>query len=169
MRTDYERLAARYDEDRARWSVPADDVVTALLGSWTAARPVRVVDLGCGTGRWILPQRDALGAERVTWLGVDPSAAMLTEARRKGIAGLVRGRAEDLPLANASVDYVVSSFVFHHIVDKERAIDELDRVLVADRAVVRISNIEPAAARGWWVYEHFPEAVAVDAARFWPA
>ena len=32
-----------------------------------------------------------------------------------------------------------------------------------------INNIEPAAAGGWWLYEFFPEAIEIDAARFWSA
>jgi hypothetical protein len=28
-------------------------------------------------------------------------------------------------------------------------------------------NIEPTGAQGWWVYELFPETVAIDVARFW--
>lgn len=166
MRTDYERLAGRYDEDRAAWSFPPDAELAGLLATRPAAR---VLDLGCGTGRWLAAQRDALADPRVTALGVDPSSAMLAEARAKGVdAALVRAAAEALPIATGAVDYLVCSYAFHHFADKDRALDEVSRVL-APGGVFRIDNIEPAAAHGWWVYEFFPETVAVDAARFWPA
>ncbi len=71
-------------------------------------------------------------------------------------------------MPDASVDYVASSFAFHHFSDKERSLDEIRRVLTA-RGVLCINNIEPAAADRWWLYEFFPEAIAIDAARFWPA
>src|SRR5687767_7071460 len=58
VRTDYERLADRYDEDRAGWSIPRDEVVDELLAS---RRSVRVLDLGCGTARWLVAQREAFG------------------------------------------------------------------------------------------------------------
>lgn len=164
VQTDYEQLAGRYDEDRAQWSLPRDDLIDELLTS----RPVvRVMDLGCGTGRWIAAQRRFFDASRVALLGADPSPAMLAEARSKGITALVRARAENLPFGDRTVDYVTSSYVFHHVGDKERALDEIARVLSAG-GIVRVSNIEPTAAEGWWVYEYFPETVAVDAARFWP-
>lgn len=166
MRTDYEQLAARYDEDRARFSIPRDVVIDELLAS---RRGVRVLDVGCGTGRWLAAQRDAFDAARVTLLGADPSAGMLAEARAKGIAHLARARFEDFPFKDATVDYVVTSYVFHHVVDKDRGLDEVRRVLTAG-GVFALENIEPAAADGgWWLYEFFPEAIAIDAARFWPA
>ena len=159
-RTDYERLASRYDEDRSRWSFPVDDVLASASSTgW------RVLDLGCGTGRWIESQRK--GFVDIAFVGVDPSASMLGEAAAKGIAPLVRGRAEALPFGDASLDYVVSSYAFHHFTDKERALDEVARVLV-DRGAFRINNIEPTAADGWWIYEFFPETAAADAVRFWP-
>jgi SAM-dependent methyltransferase len=162
--TDYERLAARYDEDRGRWPLERDDVLDDLLVS----RPVvRVLDLGCGTGRWLAAQRHLLGDSRVEFLGADPSAAMLGKARAKEAASLVRARAENLPVRDAAIDYVVSSYAFHHFGDNDRALDEIVRVL-APLGVFRINNIEPMAARGWWLYEFFPETVAIDAARFWP-
>ena len=162
--TDYETLAARYDEDRAKWSFTRDEVIEELLAGGSA---VRVLDLGCGTGRWLAAQRDAYNG-RVDWLGADPSAAMLAEAQAKGLGHLVRAGAEALPFAEASLDYVVSSYCFHHFSDKERALDEICRVLSAD-GVFRINNIEPAAADGWWLYDFFPEAIAIDAQRVWPA
>lgn len=165
MRTDYEQLAGRYDEDRARWEAPRDDIIEELLASRSA---VRAFDLGCGTGRWLAAQRDLFGDSRVALLGADPSPAMLREARAKGIVKLICARAEELPLSDAAIDYIATSYAFHHFGDKDRALDEVARTLTRG-GVFRINNIEPAAADGWWVYEFFPEAIAIDAARFWPA
>lgn len=159
-RTDYEHMAARYDEDRARWSVPQDELL--------ALRPfVRVIDLGCGTGRWITAQRDPDRDSRVVVVGADPSAAMLGVARAKGIRNIVRARAEDLPFSDGTADYIVCSYAFHQFSDKDQGLDEVVRVLMGG-GMFRIHNIEPAAG-GWWLYEFFPEAVAIDALRFWPA
>ena len=158
MSTDYEQIADRYDEDRARWVVPVDDIVVAL-------RSARVLDVGCGTGTWLRAQAAVATHAGVTLYGADPSAGMLAVAQRKGLANLVRAGAERLPFPDASFDYLVGNFTFHHW-DKERALDEMARVLASDGAF-RLNNIEPAA--GWWLYDFFPEAVAIDAARFWPA
>ena len=168
MRTDYEQLAARYDDDRARWSVPRDDVIDELLAVMGSGSSVRVLDLGCGTGRWLAAQREFFVDRTVEWLGVDPSSAMLAEANAKGLANILRARAEELPLPDASIDYVASNYTFHHFSDKESALDEMHRVLTRC-GVFRVNNIEPAAAEGWWLYEFFPEAIAIDADRFWQA
>jgi len=163
--TDYETLAARYDEDRAGFSIRRDEVIDELLA---AHGTVRVLDVGTGTGRWLAAQREFFGDQRVEWLGLDPSAAMLGQARAKAIFGLIRAGAEALPLRDASCDYIATSFAFHHVVDKELALDEVGRVLNRHGAF-RLNNIEPAAAGDWWLYEFFPETIELDAARFWPA
>jgi SAM-dependent methyltransferase len=165
VRTDYEKLAARYDEDRAQWSIARDDVIDELLA---AHDTVRVLDVGTGTGRWLAAQREFFGDQRVEWLGLDPSAAMLGEANAKATPGLIRAGAEALPLPDASCHYIATSYVFHHVVDKERALDEIRRVLNG-HGVFRLNNIEPAVAGDWWLYRFFPEAIELDAARFWPA
>jgi SAM-dependent methyltransferase len=165
VRTDYEQLAERYDEDRDRWSIPGDDIIEELL---TSRPSLRVLDIGCGTGRWLSAQREAFAGRTIGWFGLDPSPAMLGQAKAKGLDDAVCARAEDLPLPAASVDYVASSYCFHHFTDKDRALDEFRRVLTPG-GVLRINNIEPAAADGWWLYEFFPETIAIDAARFWPA
>lgn len=126
-----------------------------------------MLDLGCGTGRWLAAQHEFFGDSRVALHGADPSAAMLAEARAKGIANLMRARAEDLPLNDATIGYISSSYAFHHFSDKARALGEIARVLTPG-GVLRVNNIEPTAAEDWWLYEFFPETVALDAARFWP-
>ena len=146
MRTDYDRLAGRYDEDRAGWSLPRDDVINELLASCSV---VRVLDLGCGTGRSLAAQRDFFDDSRVALLGADPSSAMLAEAHAKRIANIIRSRAEDLPLNDIAIDYVACSYAFHHFSDKDRAVDEVARVLTAG-GVFRINNFEPTAADGYW-------------------
>lgn len=92
---------------------------------------------------------------------------MLAEAHAKRIANIIRARAEDLPLNDTVINYVASSYAFHHFSDKDRALGEVGRVLTAN-GVFRIDNFEPTAAEGYWVYEFFPEAIAIDAVRFWP-
>jgi SAM-dependent methyltransferase len=163
--TDYEQLAARYDEDRAQFSITRDEVIDGLL---VAHATVRVLDVGTGTGRWLAAQREFFGNQRVEWLGLDPSPAMLREAKAKAMPGLIRAGAEALPLPDASCDYIATSYVFHHVVDKDRALDEVGRVLNG-HGVFQLNNIEPAVADEWWLYRFFPEAVEIDAARFWSA
>lgn len=164
-RTDYEGIAARYDDNPLRLRVP-DDAVLAQALERLARRPLVALDLACGTGNYLAAQRQAHGAA-VRWHGLDASEAMLACAREKvhGVE-LVAGRAERLPWDAAHFDYVVTSFAFHHFEDKPRALDEITRVSKPDGAF-RLVNIDPSRMRRSWLYRFFPEAEREDDARFW--
>lgn len=94
----------------------------------------RVLDIGCGTGTLaILASRSSPGSSIA---GIDPDEMALTRARRKARrAGVdVRfdaGRAGALPCPDASLDRVLSSFMFHHLSASEKGamLEEVRRVL----------------------------------------
>jgi ubiquinone/menaquinone biosynthesis C-methylase UbiE len=85
-----------------------------------------VVDLGCGTGLSSRPLIDR-GANVV---GIEPDEVMLAraEATLGDRARFLRGRAEALPLPDASADLVVSAQAAHWFEEPD-ASDELLRVL----------------------------------------
>jgi ubiquinone/menaquinone biosynthesis C-methylase UbiE len=89
----------------------------------------RMLDLGCGTGRF----SDALSVHfSVEVVGVDPSVRMLDQARSKPVRGQVRyqlGSGEAIPLSPESVDVVFMSMAFHHLDDRWLAARECRRVL----------------------------------------
>jgi arsenite methyltransferase len=93
-----------------------------------------VLDLGCGAGTDLLIAAQMTGpAGRA--IGVDMTAAMLERAaagaREMGLANveLQESLIETLPLADASVDVVISNGVIDLVPDKEAVFDEIDRVL----------------------------------------
>jgi SAM-dependent methyltransferase len=91
------------------------------------AGAARVLDLGCGEGQ--IARLVATGGARRT-VGVDLSAAQLTEARRRaGGPVYVRAVAAALPVAPASFDAVVACLVLEHLADLDVALDEVARVL----------------------------------------
>ncbi|HEY1479581.1 MAG TPA: class I SAM-dependent methyltransferase [Gaiellales bacterium] len=85
-----------------------------------------VIDLGCGTGLSSRPLIDR-GANVV---GIEPDEVMLAraEATLGDRARFLRGRAEELPLPDASADLVVSAQAAHWFEEPD-ASDELLRVL----------------------------------------
>ncbi len=68
-------------------------------------------------------------------LCLDASPAMLEEGRREALASgldnmvFLKGRAEDLPILDGSVDIVISRLAFHHFPDAAKAFKEMARVL----------------------------------------
>lgn len=87
-----------------------------------------VLDIGCGGGG--LARALAARGARVT--GVETSEAQLAGARERGDAvRYVVGRAERLPLADASVDVAVFMRTLHHV-PATAALREVQRVLRPD-------------------------------------
>jgi SAM-dependent methyltransferase len=117
-RTSFGSVAAEYAALRPGY--PAD-AVAFLVGD----RPLRVLDLGAGTG--LLTERLVAAGHDV--VAVDPSAEMLAEltARLPGVDARVGG-AESLPLSDGDVDAVVAGQAAHWF-DPGPAAREMRRVL----------------------------------------
>ena len=95
----------------------------------------RVLDLGSGGGIDVLLSARRVGPSGFAY-GVDMTDDMLQLARQNAVkAGAAnvefrKGRIEDLPLADASVDVVISNCVINLSVDKPAVLAEMFRVLV---------------------------------------
>ena len=108
-----------------------------------------VVDVGCGTGRWL--ERIAKSLPR-SMTGVDVSPEMLDRARQKLAreAVLIVGNATSLSIADMSADVVLVSFVASYVAELPRFAAELRRVARRDSRIY-ISDLHPdtAAACNW--------------------
>jgi arsenite methyltransferase len=93
-----------------------------------------VLDLGCGAGTDLLIAAQMTGPTGDV-IGVDMTSAMLDRARASADAmgldnvALHEALIESLPLADASVDAVISNGVIDLVPDKDAVLDEIDRVL----------------------------------------
>lgn len=135
---DYGKVADCYRDGRA--------LSPAVLDRWRDAvlpripqPPVRVVDVGAGTGMFAAAWSQWLPASVIA---VEPSAAMI-RAGHEGVryapgVRYVQGVAEYLPLATGCADVVWISTALHHFTDLPRAVWECVRVLRdAGRLLVR--------------------------------
>ncbi|SFO12977.1 Methyltransferase domain-containing protein [Geodermatophilus obscurus] len=129
-RTSFGSVAAGYAAHRPDY--PAD-AVALLLGE----RPLRVLDLGAGTGLLT----DALLTAGHEVVAVDPSPQMLDQlrARHSGVPVHVGG-AEAVPLPDADVDAVVAGQAAHWF-DPGPAATELRRVLRPGGVVGFVWNV----------------------------
>lgn len=123
MREFYEGVWAGLPEDPEPWAWRRRRAL--LLGAVTPGE--RVLDLGCGAGRFVAALRDA-GAEPV---GVELAEAALERARRNVPGADLRRVAPDgsLPLGHGEVDVVWCSEVLEHVPDTIALLTEVRRVL----------------------------------------
>jgi SAM-dependent methyltransferase len=123
VRAHYEAFWADAPDDPQPWEWERRRAL--LLGE---ARPgERVLDLGCGAGRFVAALREA-GAEPV---GVEIAEAALERARRNAPGADFRLVEPDgsLPLDHRSVDLVWCSEVLEHVGDTAHLLLEVRRVL----------------------------------------
>jgi len=133
--------AAQYAQHRPGYAEAAIRWCLAPVGG---AQPVRVVDLGAGTG--ILTGALArLGADVVA---VEPDQAMLAELRRQlPEVPAMDGSAEALPLPDHSVDAVLCGQAMHWF-DMNRALPEIARVLIPGGVLGGLWNVDDDRV-GW--------------------
>lgn len=104
-------------------------------------KQVRILDLGCGTGRNISFIKSSFSNKSFSFYGIDYSNACINYAnhqyKRFGIK-FKSYSGEKLPYPNNSFDYIVSSHVLEHIkkADCQRYFQEISRVLKKDALAV---------------------------------
>ncbi len=160
-RRHFRAAAPAYDRGRGyeRWAFWADEL--ARLAGWHGA----VLDLGCGTGSFLLAYVEAVGGVAC---GLDPSAEMLAQARAKpgaAAVGWVLGQAEALPWPEGTFQAVFASQSWHHLADQAHAARECFRVLVPG-GVLLIKTFSHAHWRAKPVFRFFPEMLASQLARY---
>jgi ubiquinone/menaquinone biosynthesis C-methylase UbiE len=158
----FDPLAATYDHLR-----PAGEAWTELSERTLAAMEGcrRLLDVGCGTGRFAVLARERLGGR--VW-GLDPSAEMLREARARPGAetiGWKRGSAERLPFRSAWFDAAHMHLVVHALDDRPAALCEIARVL-APGGRLAIATFAREHFERFFLNPYFPSIERVDTARF---
>ena len=126
------------------------------LAEWMASRhqrDLKGLDVGCGTGRLLAFLHDAWPGLRLA--GLDLSPPYLAEARRligrTARVKLSEGAAEKLPFDDASLDFVVSSFLMHELPDdiRGKVLCEMARVVKPGGLVVIVDSIQRGDQPSW--------------------
>lgn len=164
MDVDYSDIAKYYDKVRITspdylrfWSLKI-----AHYGSIN--RNSRVLDIGCGTGRFTLMLSKVTKAEVYA---IDPSEDMLDEAKKKDKKKKVKwskGIAEKLSLPNEYFDCVFMTFVFHQIKNRKKALVEIYRLLKSKGKCVFMTTSYAHIKRS--PLYMFPGLAKIDLARF---
>lgn len=166
-KTDYSKIADRYDQNKIRHLIERDEIIAQL----PCCRDLRVLDLACGTGNYLEAQTRYFTSDQkrsIFWFGADASPDMLNVARAKNIpAEFHQSPAEELPYEDGMFDYIVCRFAFHHFTEKTAALKEIVRVLRIG-GKFRLENMLPEDSQDWLLYKYFPTSKKFDSERFWP-
>ena len=159
------------EEGYARWAASYDQTPNSLLAlEQRCLLPLIpdfagkcVLDLACGTGRWL---EKLLAAKPSLGIGVDLSLPMLQVAQGKAtMAGrLARADCLQLPFPSDVFDLAVCSFAVEHIKNLSEVAAEWSRVL-KQSADLFITGLHPAAyATGWRAgFRDGQDAMQIDA------
>ncbi|MDP6421457.1 MAG: class I SAM-dependent methyltransferase [SAR202 cluster bacterium] len=146
-RVDYDRIASLYDRRFA--SQPSDAIGAALADLARSIQARRVVEAGCGTGRWLA----GLRSDTCEVVGLDSSHGMLREAHGKqSSTALVQGGANELPFQDDSFDLVFCVNAVHHFGRPLRFIEEAARLLRPDGALAVLGSGPPENKDNWYAY-----------------
>jgi ubiquinone/menaquinone biosynthesis C-methylase UbiE len=158
-RIDYEEAARGYDAARGLALEGLEDWRKAV-SRWLPGDRPRILDLGAGTGQWSFAFARWFQAKAVA---VEPSPAMRKEGvhrTREFRVGWLAGRAESIPLRDASCDAAWLSTVIHHLSDLDASARELRRVVRPGGAVL-VRSAFPGRTDRITLFRYFPEAASV--------
>ena len=149
--SDYDRIERVLAFGSGRWYRRQ-----ALLRAQLAVG-AEVLDVGIGTGLVAREALDLVGAQgRV--VGVDASPGMMAEVALPDIE-LICGRAEQLPRADASSDFVSMGYALRHINDVSAAFSEFHRVLRPGGRLLVLEITKPAGRVGTALLKTYMRAV----------
>lgn len=134
-------------------------IINATLGAANLRSGDRLVDVGCGSGALAMraatlrPDGKTLVGEVV---GIDATPGMIDLARERAqaagsTASFHVGTAEALPFADASVDALTNSYLFHHLPSdlKRQVLLEMWRVLKPGGRLVVTDYARPVSLFGY--------------------
>jgi len=168
-------LSGRVDYERRQHAVYAQGraLPEQTLASWMHAfaryapsrRPLAVLDLGSGTGRFTPALADTFGGPVY---GVEPSSqmrAVAVEAARHAHVTYLAGSAEQIPLPDGSCDLILMFLVLQHVQDRNAAAVEIARVLRPDGRLLIRSTFSDRLPDLLW-HRYFPQARVIEARLF---
>src|SRR5699024_10349811 len=119
------------DDPEKRGDIPPKELLKMLPVKETDS----MLDLGAGTGYFTIPFAKTMEG---TVYALDMDANMLevinSKAKEENITNIkpIKGRADDIPLSNHSVDFVLASLVLHEVKQLSDSLEQIKRVLKDD-------------------------------------
>jgi len=128
-------LTGSYNQQRERYAGTTPGTFEAfssrhmkILEILAAQKPHKLLDVGCGDGRFAAFLSESIGIAEVC--GVDISESAVSEARKRGISAVKADLDRDgLPFPDEQFDAVLAGEVIEHVYDPDFFLSELRRIL----------------------------------------
>jgi ubiquinone/menaquinone biosynthesis C-methylase UbiE len=160
VKVDYDKMAKLYARFRRFHPV----VLERLLTDLSASSPV--LEVGCGSGNYISTIRKMIGCE---CHGIEPSEAMLAEARKKDAETLWRkGSAESLLHPPGRFTFILCVDVIHHLSNVPLFIAEMFRTLSHRGRACIVMESESDIRGRLPLSLYFPDTVELELRRYPP-
>ena len=163
-KADYRKIASFYDKGRSLSEQNTVMWLNLIAERSRVSRGAKVLDLGCGTGRFSLPMAKVLGFD-VT--GADSSTEMLAKAKEKDIdseVSWILADATALTFPDDVFDVVFMSHLLHHVDSPLTVLIECHKVLVSSGVLlIRYGAIDQI--RNDVEHVFFPQVIEIDEAR----
>ncbi len=148
-----------YDEHQHAVYAAGRQMSPDALGTWIEAfarhvpetRPLAWLDMGSGIGRMTPSLAIAFGGPVY---GVEPADKMRAQAIAHAghpAVTYAAGSAENIPLPDSSCDVALLFFVWHHVIDRDRAAHELRRVVKRGGTLFVQANFSDRTPDVWWL------------------
>jgi ubiquinone/menaquinone biosynthesis C-methylase UbiE len=154
---EFTRWSESYDRCILQWLLfgPSHRALVRRIRDFAGDRPIRILDVGCGTGVFAARLREAFPGAQV-W-GIDLVSDMLAKGAQRWQRHAenvlpVQGDSERLPFGAGTFDVVTCANSFHHYPRQDRAVAEMHRVLRTGGRLMLIDGYRDMPW-GWFIYD----------------
>ncbi len=149
MNDHFSRVANSYNNIRTTDLEP----IAFIKGGLDGKRNVEAADIGCGAGRYCLKLLQHLDIHHLTCIDVNESMLEETSSylRAAGVTNFktVRSLAEDIPLADNSMDYIFAFNAIHHF-DFVKFMEKAARVIRDGGRIFIYTRLRSQNTRNIW-------------------
>jgi ubiquinone/menaquinone biosynthesis C-methylase UbiE len=135
-------------------------LVEAILDCLDVPKKSTIGDIGAGTGNY----SRAIAKQDYLVKCIKPSDVMARQRKQHQNIEWLPGTAENIPLSTSSMDAVMVILAFHHFLNPEKAIAEMERV---SKGKIVLLTFDPREIERPWIANYFPE-LWEDAFKFFP-
>lgn len=154
---EFTRWSESYDRSILQWMLfgPSHRAIIRRIRAEHGDKPLRILDIGCGTGVFAGRIRQAFPRAEV--VGIDLVAGMLTKGKERwrmhaDAVFPVQADSERLPFARGTFDVVTCANSFHHYPNQAGAVAEMRRVLKPGGRLMLIDGYRDRPW-GWLIYD----------------